>query len=484
MRPGRSAAVETALPRSAFRCKSRRTPSSSRMTRDRESQSEDSRCPQSALPPPTRSPPTAPSARSTARPSPPGAVGRTARAGSSSCTSTPRAGCTSTCGWRWTACSARGPCPRDRRTTPPTSGSPCHVEDHPLEYGDFEGIIPEGNYGAGAVIVWDRGEWVPLEDPAEGLAKGKLLFELQGYKLHGLWTLVKIKKGEKEWLLIKERDAWASAERVPPAESVLSGLTVEELKAGQDRGAAIRARARTARRAAPDGRGQDRWSSCSPRPPSARSPGPGWLFELKLDGYRVLAARQGGEARLLTRNGNDYTDAFPEIARAVAALPFDRRAARRRGRRARRPGRAELPAAAEPGAAQPAARHPARGGRVPGHLLRLRPARLRGLRSAAAAAHGAQGAAPASAAAGRRAPLPRSRRGGGRGAVPRGRAARARGHRRARRPTRRTRRDARPCGSRSGRGRPETSWWSGSRRPRGRAAGSARCTSASTWTGR
>src|SRR5207248_4392691 len=63
-----------------------------------------------------------------------------------------------------------------------------HVEDHPLEYGDFEGIIPEGNYGAGAVIVWDRGRWVPLEDPHEGMKKGKLLFELHGYKLKGKWT--------------------------------------------------------------------------------------------------------------------------------------------------------------------------------------------------------------------------------------------------------------------------------------------------------
>src|SRR5918997_1442575 len=72
-----------------------------------------------------------------------------------------------------------------------------HVEDHPLEYGDFEGLIPEGNYGAGAVIVWDRGQWTPVGDPLEGLAKGKLLFELHGYKLRGLWTLVKIKNSDK-----------------------------------------------------------------------------------------------------------------------------------------------------------------------------------------------------------------------------------------------------------------------------------------------
>src|ERR687892_457531 len=104
------------------------------------------------------------------------------------------------------------------------------VEDHPLEYGDFEGLIPAGNYGAGAVIVWDRGEWIPQGDPLEGIAKGKLLFELRGYKLHGMWTLVKLKKSEKDWLLIKERDAWATKdpEELPP-ESVLSGLTVAEL---------------------------------------------------------------------------------------------------------------------------------------------------------------------------------------------------------------------------------------------------------------
>src|SRR5436189_5786796 len=101
------------------------------------------------------------------------------------------------------------------------------VEDHPLEYGDFEGIIPEGNYGAGTVIVWDRGVWVPLEDPYEGLEKGKLLFELRGYKLRGVWTLVKIKKSVKDWLLIKERDGYTSnnGATFPPG-SVLSGLTI------------------------------------------------------------------------------------------------------------------------------------------------------------------------------------------------------------------------------------------------------------------
>src|SRR5881409_1857307 len=197
-----------------------------------------------------------------------------------------------------------------------------HVEDHPLEYGDFEGIIPEGNYGAGAVIVWDRGRWVPLEDPHEGMKKGKLLFELHGYKLKGKWTLVKLKKGEKEWLLIKEKDGYAAADGALPPESVLSGLTVEELKAGKDRAAPVvkeLARRKAPRRAVAVGEAEPMLAETREQPFSK----PGWLFELKLDGYRVRAAHEGGEARLVTRNGHDIVPAFPEIARALAALPYE-----------------------------------------------------------------------------------------------------------------------------------------------------------------
>src|SRR6476619_4002109 len=115
------------------------------------------------------------------------------------------------------------------------------VEDHPIEYGDFEGVIPAGNYGAGGVIVWDRGEWLPLEDWREGLEKGKLAFELKGYKLHGTWALVKIKKSEKDWLLIKERDAYVKSPGDEVDEtSVLSGLTVEQVKEGERPGAKLR----------------------------------------------------------------------------------------------------------------------------------------------------------------------------------------------------------------------------------------------------
>ena len=197
------------------------------------------------------------------------------------------------------------------------------VEDHPIEYGDFEGNIPHGNYGAGGVIVWDRGEWVPLEPWREGLEKGKLLFELKGYKLHGKWTLVKIKKSEKDWLLIKERDSYV---RSPgdqfPEESVLSGLTVEEIMVGDNAGTKIlKALEQTsAVRTRVDARKVEAMHCETADEAFTRD---GWLFELKLDGYRLIASKSKGEALLLTRNGNDYTGVFPEIARAVKALPYE-----------------------------------------------------------------------------------------------------------------------------------------------------------------
>ena len=197
------------------------------------------------------------------------------------------------------------------------------VEDHPIEYGDFEGMIPKGNYGAGAVIVWDRGEWVPLEDWREGLEKGKLLFELKGYKLKGKWTLVKIKKSERDWLLIKERDAFMKSPGDQfPEQSVLSGVTVEEMLAGITPGSRLRAAAEKA--GAPTSRLDPR----AVQPMLAESAEKAftrddWVFELKLDGYRLIASKSNGEALLLTRNGNDYTAVFPEIARAIKALPID-----------------------------------------------------------------------------------------------------------------------------------------------------------------
>ncbi len=164
--------------------------------------------------------------------------------------------------------------------------------------------------------------WVPLEDWREGMVKGKLLFELRGYKLHGKWTLVRMKSGERDWLLIKERDAWV---RQPgdqfPEESVLSGLTVEAVKDGRTPANALRAALEKAAalRTRVDVRSVEAMLAEPSDTPFTRD---GWLFELKLDGYRLIAAKSRGEALLLTRNGNDYTAVFPEVARAVKALPF------------------------------------------------------------------------------------------------------------------------------------------------------------------
>jgi len=218
--------------------------------------------------------------------------------------------------------------PRGPSFDPAVKRLAVETEDHPIEYVDFEGVIPEGNYGAGAMIVWDRGVWIPLEPVGEGYAKGKLLFELRGHKLSGVWTLVRT-KGQasstaapgKEWLLIKKPDAAAGSP--PPNEaSILSGLTIEEVRDGSDR-----ARALTERMAALGAPKGDVSPKTVPLMHPATLPDPfsreDWLFELKYDGYRLVAARPGGVPLLRYRSTNDATAAFPEIARAIKALPFE-----------------------------------------------------------------------------------------------------------------------------------------------------------------
>ena len=211
--------------------------------------------------------------------------------------------------------------PRGPSANPADKRLAVHVEDHPLEYGDFEGIIPEGNYGAGSVIVWDRGVWVPLEDPHEGMEKGKLLFELRGYKLRGRWTLIKLKKTPKEWLLIKERDGFVSEEPYPE-ESVLSGLTVDQLASARQRAEPIKRELETLGAPRRTLRVEDTELMLA-EPRAAPFSKPGWVFEVKLDGYRMRAACGDGAAVLYSRKGLDYAGAFPELARAVKALPFE-----------------------------------------------------------------------------------------------------------------------------------------------------------------
>ncbi|MGH8594792.1 MAG: DNA polymerase ligase N-terminal domain-containing protein, partial [Gammaproteobacteria bacterium] len=216
----------------------------------------------------------------------------------------------------WAIPKGPSPDPRDKRLA-------VQVEDHPLDYVDFEGVIPEGNYGAGAVIVWDRGMWVPLSDPAEGLIKGKLLFELKGYKLRGKWTLVKTRRGEKDWLMIKEKDGYTSDQgsEAFAEDSILSGRTVRDLKQGSDPAQAFIQRLLTL------GAKKNPVSADRVELMLARSGTPfskrGWLFEIKYDGYRLLAARQMGRAMLHSRAGHDLSATFPEIADVVNALPFE-----------------------------------------------------------------------------------------------------------------------------------------------------------------
>lgn len=203
-----------------------------------------------------------------------------------------------------------------------------HVEDHPLAYADFEGVIPSGEYGAGAMIVWDRGMWLPLADPDAGLESGKLLFELRGHKLQGVWTLVRIKKSPNEWLLIRERRGRSGpstardAEELPP-QSILSGLTVEQVAAGFDPAPDLvrRLAALGAPRRDVQPKNVRLMLATARREPFSR---PDWVFELKLDGYRMLAVKSPDGAALISRNGRDLTRAFPDLARAIGALPYER----------------------------------------------------------------------------------------------------------------------------------------------------------------
>jgi bifunctional non-homologous end joining protein LigD len=201
-----------------------------------------------------------------------------------------------------------------------------HVEDHPIEYADFEGVIPAGNYGAGAVIVWDRGWYRSIkdEDPLIGLARGKVEVELFGYKMRGRWTLARMSGKDKDWLLLKKADAGISAvdltERYP--RSVVSGLTLDEMRDVPGRRAAMRARLAALgappRHVAP---GRQPFMLAVPRRDAFS--GPDWLFEIKYDGIRALAARRADEILLYGRKGQSITGRYPEIVTALRALPVD-----------------------------------------------------------------------------------------------------------------------------------------------------------------
>ncbi len=201
-----------------------------------------------------------------------------------------------------------------------------HVEDHPLDYRDFEGNIPPGQYGAGNVIVWDRGTYSLAEgdDPADEIANGKIKFVLHGKKLRGEFTLVKIKPREDEqgdpWLLIKDRDEHSDS-RYDPAdhpESVKSGKTLKDVAADpraktwqskpSARQAAARQRAAVKRDPIPHPK-----SLMLATLVAEPFDDDGWLFEIKWDGYRALCTVEGEKLSLVSRNGLDMLPRFPDL---------------------------------------------------------------------------------------------------------------------------------------------------------------------------
>ena len=214
-----------------------------------------------------------------------------------------------------------------------------HVEDHPIEYGDFEGIIPRGQYGGGTVLLWDRGTWEPIGDPHKSYRAGSLKFALKGEKLRGGWALVKLggrrKDGdERGWLLIKERDQEARPGRgesivVREPRSVATGRTIEEIAAAGDRvwssnhdgepAAPQSAEIPGARRGPLPKFVAPQLATLVERPPEGDS----WLHELKHDGYRILARIERRRAQLLSRNARDWTHKFPPVAAALARLPVE-----------------------------------------------------------------------------------------------------------------------------------------------------------------
>jgi bifunctional non-homologous end joining protein LigD len=225
-----------------------------------------------------------------------------------------------------------------------------HVEDHPIEYGSFEGIIPRGEYGGGTVLLWDAGYWRPRGDARRDYERGRLKFRLDGEKLRGTWNLVRMggRNGDDKasWLLIKDKDEDAVRgdddgilERRP--ESVASGRSLEQIAADRDRvwssnrnsanpQQSVRARRKPPPRPVPE------ISDEAPiaRLPAAPSPqlatlvstppaGDDWVHEIKLDGYRILCRIDAGEVRLISRNGKDWSARFAEIAEAAASLPIE-----------------------------------------------------------------------------------------------------------------------------------------------------------------
>jgi bifunctional non-homologous end joining protein LigD len=186
------------------------------------------------------------------------------------------------------------------------------TEDHPLEYGEFEGVIPEKQYGAGEVLLWDKGIWTPEDrDPPAALRKGRLHFHLDGEKLHGSWILTRIRGAEAkpQWLLIKRNDDEARSDR---------DITEERPESVKQAPKAAKL-AKRAKKADLPQFVAPQLATLVTEPPKTGD----WVYEVKHDGYRMLARITGKSAKLFTRSGKDWTDKLPHVARALPKLGLD-----------------------------------------------------------------------------------------------------------------------------------------------------------------
>ena len=233
----------------------------------------------------------------------------------------------------------RGPSldPHDKRLA-------VEVEDHPLEYGDFEGTIPKGQYGGGTVQLWDRGYWIPEGDPHDGLKRGDLKFSLEGERLQGGWVLVRMKNdrlGGKRtnWLLIKHRDAAAREgdgdALLSAPESIASGNSLDEIAAGKGNAPTPFITRKSGAKGAMRGTGSVKKpalsSTATPLPRfiepqlcklvERATSQPGWAHEIKFDGYRMQLRVENSDAQLRTRKGLDWTTRFAGIAKTASLLP-------------------------------------------------------------------------------------------------------------------------------------------------------------------
>ncbi|KYG67017.1 hypothetical protein AZI86_08340 [Bdellovibrio bacteriovorus] len=223
--------------------------------------------------------------------------------------------------------------PKGPSLDPKTKRLAVEVEDHPLEYGSFEGIIPEGNYGAGHVHIWDTGVWTPVGSPRAGLAKGHLEFELKGKKLHGRWMLLRTNRGgsKAQWLLVKRTDEYAQAghEVEPIATDDDAGNLDQVWQSNRKAKGSKKVQA-----SAKPKKAVQKKSGARKAPPKFIDPqlavlvkevpqGEKWVHETKFDGYRTQARVQGEDISLYSRSGLNWTNKYPRIAKALENLAAD-----------------------------------------------------------------------------------------------------------------------------------------------------------------